>query len=375
MKEHYTIMLIPEQEKNIISFRLPPILFKSFSFVFVVLIIVTGILAYDYKQILDQVYENKNLAIENRKLRDQLTIFQMKINTLSDDLSRIQTFEKKLRIITGIEKNRFLGAPPPSAPQEIDNWQNEGRQNAGALEKGQNDLLNKSSEIRPSSSSSPDSPLMSEDQKTSPEYKKLKNLYETQLARAFGVNLKNAYGKNTLMTKRSFLLATPFAEFDYKHSLLKKGAEKLEVNIHKIDQFLLDRESFIKSTPTILPTAGWITSYYGPRKSPYSGRMKMHEGIDIGARPGTTILAPADGVVGYAGHKPGFGKLVRIDHGYGIETIFGHAQKTMVRSGEKVKRGMVIAAVGSTGLSTGPHLHYEVRVNGIAVDPLYFILD
>ena len=109
--------------------------------------------------------------------------------------------------------------------------------------------------------------------------------------------------------------------------------------------------------------------------SPYSHRLKMHEGLDFGARPGTPIYAPADGVVIYSGKKPGFGNTLSIDHGYGLETIYAHAKSLNVKKGQQVKRGYLIAQVGNTGYSTGPHLHYEIRVNGIPVDPLYYILD
>ena len=101
----------------------------------------------------------------------------------------------------------------------------------------------------------------------------------------------------------------------------------------------------------------------------------MHEGLDVGAPYGTPVHSPADGIVTFSGEKAGFGKFVQVDHGYGIETIYAHNQSLTVRAGQKVKRGALLAAVGNTGHSTGPHLHYEVRVNGIAVDPLYFILE
>ncbi len=101
----------------------------------------------------------------------------------------------------------------------------------------------------------------------------------------------------------------------------------------------------------------------------------MHEGIDVGAPSGTAIVAPADGVVTYSGAKPGFGNFVQIDHGYGVVTIYGHASSLNVKKGQKVVRGDRIATVGNTGYSTGPHVHYEVRVNGTPVDPLYYTLN
>jgi murein DD-endopeptidase MepM/ murein hydrolase activator NlpD len=109
--------------------------------------------------------------------------------------------------------------------------------------------------------------------------------------------------------------------------------------------------------------------------SPYAGRIKMHEGLDVGAPIGTPIVAPADGVVTFSGPKPGFGNFVQLDHGYGVETIFGHASTLAVKKGQKISRGDKIATVGNTGYSTGPHVHYEVRVNGTPVDPLYYVLN
>ena len=101
----------------------------------------------------------------------------------------------------------------------------------------------------------------------------------------------------------------------------------------------------------------------------------MHNGIDIAAAPGSPIVAPADGIVSFAGYDPGYGKLVSIDHGYGVVTRFGHTSQIFVEVGQKVSRRDVIASVGNTGRSTGPHLHYEVRVNNIPVDPYNYVLD
>ena len=101
----------------------------------------------------------------------------------------------------------------------------------------------------------------------------------------------------------------------------------------------------------------------------------MHEGLDIGASIGTPILAPADGTITFSGKKAGFGNFVQIDHGYGIESVYAHNSSNHVRKGDIVNRGQLIAKVGNTGNSTGPHLHYEIRVNGTPVDPFYYILD
>ncbi len=101
----------------------------------------------------------------------------------------------------------------------------------------------------------------------------------------------------------------------------------------------------------------------------------MHEGLDIAAAHGKDVMAPADGTVIFAGLEGGYGNVLVIDHGYGVKTRYGHLSKVEVRAGDRVHRGDLIGAVGNTGRSTGPHLHYEVRVNGLPENPRKFILD
>ncbi len=137
----------------------------------------------------------------------------------------------------------------------------------------------------------------------------------------------------------------------------------------EVRNLLNDKHSLASATPRGWPTKGWLTSYFGMRSSPYTGRRKMHEGLDIAANTGTRVTATADGVVVKATTEPGFGKVVMIDHGYGYRTIFGHNSKILVKAGTRVKRGDKIAEVGNTGRSTGSHLHYEVRLNGVPIDP------
>lgn len=130
------------------------------------------------------------------------------------------------------------------------------------------------------------------------------------------------------------------------------------------------------STPSIWPTKGAITSRFGPRVSPFTGKKALHAGVDIGAPSGTEVRSPASGKVVVAAYDGRMGKFIRIDHGYGIETTYGHLSKIHVKYGDKVHRGDLIGLVGSTGkFSTGPHLHYQVAVNDTVVDPVHYILD
>ncbi len=147
------------------------------------------------------------------------------------------------------------------------------------------------------------------------------------------------------------------------------------VSFQQLDEFFKNQKSLLSSTPSIWPTRGWVTSGFGMRKSPFTGLKEKHHGWDIGARMGSSIRTTADGVVVLAGRKSGYGKMVEVDHGYGITTRYGHNSKNLVKVGDRVKRGALIGMVGSTGRSTGPHLHYEVLLNGVSVNPKNYIFE
>jgi murein DD-endopeptidase MepM/ murein hydrolase activator NlpD len=135
------------------------------------------------------------------------------------------------------------------------------------------------------------------------------------------------------------------------------------------------QRNLLASTPAIRPTSGWTTSRFGRRVSPFTGRKELHKGVDIANREGTVILATANGVVSYAGKKGAMGNIMVIDHGHGIVTRYAHLSKSLKKRGEKVKRGDIIAQMGNSGRSTGPHLHYEVHLNGVPVNPAKYILN
>ena len=133
------------------------------------------------------------------------------------------------------------------------------------------------------------------------------------------------------------------------------------------------KRNLLACTPAIRPTNGWISSKFGYRKSPFTSLKELHKGIDFAAPKGTPVIATADGVVTFSGTKGLLGKLVVIDHGHGLVTRYGHNSKIFKKRGDKVKRGDIIAEVGSTGRSTGPHVHYEVRLNGVPINPSRYI--
>jgi murein DD-endopeptidase MepM/ murein hydrolase activator NlpD len=134
------------------------------------------------------------------------------------------------------------------------------------------------------------------------------------------------------------------------------------------------QKHIMNSTPSLLPTEGHISSGFGWRINPLGGGPQFHTGIDINAEQGTNIYATADGVVIIAGMTGGYGNEVRINHGLGFTTLYAHCSQIFVTVGQEVKRGDLIAAVGCTGWATGPHLHYEVRINNVPVDPMAYIV-
>lgn len=156
---------------------------------------------------------------------------------------------------------------------------------------------------------------------------------------------------------------------------LEVATHRQETDFTSLLGVLEGQKNLLASTPAIRPVEGWITSKFGYRTSPFTGKKEFHKGIDIAHRIGTPIVATANGVVTFSGSKGLLGKVVVIDHGHGIITRYGHLQQTIKKRGEKVKRGDIIAQMGNSGRSTGPHLHYEVRLNGIQVNPSKYILN
>jgi murein DD-endopeptidase MepM/ murein hydrolase activator NlpD len=156
---------------------------------------------------------------------------------------------------------------------------------------------------------------------------------------------------------------------------LSAEATRQEQSLQELQAYFQDQKSLLASTPSVWPARGWVTSDFGQRLDPYTADRVMHQGLDIAAPHGKEVFAPSDGTVVFAGLEGGYGNVLVIDHGYGIKTRYGHLSRLMVKAGDRIKRGALIAAVGNTGRSTGPHLHYEVRVNGIPQNPRKFILE
>jgi len=148
-----------------------------------------------------------------------------------------------------------------------------------------------------------------------------------------------------------------------------------ERSFRELKTLLEEKRSLLASTPTIWPVKGLVTAGYGYRHSPFTGQREMHEGLDVGAPHGTAIVATADGVVSFSGPLSAFGNVVFINHGHGFTTFYAHNSSNRVKEGQMVKRGEVVAYIGTSGRTTGPHVHYEVQFNGVTVNPMKYIID
>lgn len=294
------------------------------------LVIVAGVV--DYVGLLAQSVENKRLKAENAQMVGQLQVIEGKVSALENSLERVKSFTTKLKLITNIDSedrnlNLSMGAQP--APnQEVEDFEQP--------------MANR--------------PPLHELEKEDAEFTQKKPLNEL----------------------RGELSTQPGRDYQVLAIRIDKAIQETslrEQSVIDLWEVLSERQSLLAATPNIRPARGWGTSRYGYRISPFSGKPAFHAGIDIAAAPGSPVFAPGDGVVSYTGYDDGYGKLVTIDHGYGVTTRFGHLSQAYVQVGQRVSRWDVIASVGSSGRSTGPHLHYEVRVNGVPRNPMLYILD
>lgn len=295
-------MVIPNITGKFRSFSIPSYLLKGIFFTSLILICIAVFLFNQYMDMTENISELKKLRKETREQAIEIQKFSQEFKNLEIKMTRLQTLDKKLRIITSLEKPKdkttLVGIGGPTGSEFSD--------------------LN----------------TVSENQQ-----KEMIHLMQEELKQ------------------------------------LKTDVSKQELSFLELEGFLRDQKSLLSSTPAIWPTRGWLTSTFGYRKSPFTGKREMHKAIDIATRLGTPIFATADGVVIKTGMDRYLGKYVEIDHGYGFVTKYAHNSRVLVRVGQKVKRWQRIANVGNTGRSTGSHVHYEVKVNGIPVNPLRYIID
>lgn len=333
----YTVLIASNRHGETLKLRIRASWLKAFGFLAFCGLLLAATAALDYMGLLLQAHENRVLKTENEGLKKQFQVAEEKLSSLESSLERIQNFTKKLNLITNIEdeeRTLKLAMNPGSRP-------------GGTL-----DSDTASSEPAPVSRL-PSSEFMIRDPQP--------------VDRPFTDERSGELG-----TVRES--ARDYASLSVRIDRALKQSQLREQGVLQLWDSLSERQSLLLATPSIKPARGWYTSRFGYRVDPFNNRPVMHAGLDMAAPPGTPVYAPADGVVSYVGFESGYGKLISIDHGYGVVTRYGHNSRVFVEQGQKIHRWDVISAVGSTGRSTGAHLHYEVRIHGIAVDPINYIL-
>jgi hypothetical protein len=292
---------------------------------FVVLI---GLVAvWDYWRLRADNVELAGLRVEALEQREKIAVFQNRLDQVDEQIEKVTDLERKVRIIANLPGTAGVGGedlaelapqgevvgPPVGVP--VDRTQPpEGRDGQGGDE--------------------PYSPLGDD---------------------VSGIEVLDVLGSQAIE--------------------LVGGAGERADSLEVLLEQLADKRQRLVSMPSIWPAKGWLTSRFGPRVSPFTGRRQVHGGIDIAAASGTSIHAPARGRVVFAGRKGPLGNALVVDHGFGVKTVYGHTKEIHVGTGETVERGQKIAAIGTSGRSTGPHLHYVVEVNGKSRDPLDYIFD
>ncbi len=327
--KNYTILIASNRHGETMKLNLRASWVKAFAFLGFCMVLLSATAALDYIGLLLKANENRVLRSENVTLKKQFTVAEEKLGVLEASLDRIQNFTKKLNLITNVEDDeRGLKLAMTSSRMQ-------GPEAGGPVSRLP------SSEFMIREPPAMEKPVADE---------------------------KNGELSVSRDTSRDFASLSVRIDRALRESQLR------EQGVLQLWDSLSERQTLLLSTPSIKPSRGWYTSRFGYRVDPFTNRAEMHAGLDMAAPSGTPVYAPADGVVSYVGYEGGYGKLVSIDHGYGVVTRYGHNSRVFVEQGQKVHRFDVISAVGTTGRSTGSHLHYEVRIHGIAVDPLNYIL-
>ena len=307
----FTLMVVPERSSLVRRYRFTKTMLKVAFGSALVALVAFGLMVWMAGSVPRLSEENTRLKGENLELKQRLQRVAHQLSHISDTLDRVERFDAKLRAITQLnDPDRHIAMGPVS------------RRDMAAVQGGDPGEAPLSEEVLD----------LGPAEEVSPEL------------------------------------------IDLKIENLHDEARRRERSLRELQEVLADQRSLLRSLPSVWPVRGWVTSGFGPRVSPWTGERAMHEGIDVATAQGAPILSPADGVVVFSGTRGGYGKMLIVDHGYGVETRFGHNQENLATVGQKVARGQNIATVGNTGRSTGPHLHYEVRLNGIPENPQRYIL-
>jgi murein DD-endopeptidase MepM/ murein hydrolase activator NlpD len=192
---------------------------------------------------------------------------------------------------------------------------------------------------------------------------------------AIAAGVADLFSENADNSRAGIGSGGPLDRLSAAPETLVRRQEQLDQQLAKVERKLSEQALMLSHTPVVAPVIGVITDGFGPRLDPVTRRPAFHDGLDISVAIGTVVTAPADGVVVFADRESGYGRMLKINHGYGYTTVYGHLERFLVKEGAKVTRGQPIGKVGMSGRTTGPHLHYEVWKDGEKQNPLHYILD
>ena len=314
-KKSYTILIVSQKAAQAKKFFLSPLMLKIGALALGVIIVVSAFIIYDYVVYKKQVAELNGLRTETLSQQEEIRSFMEKIALLEEQLNKLKEMERQ------VERD-----------------------------------LKEINELKKT-------------KKGSPVIPRKKTFNETKEA---GKEISSfRQGTVSILEKERPQLVSRLHQDLLE---LRREAFQRELTLNELKEFLLEQKLFLLSIPSLWPVFGHITSGFGDNRPPSLSRgTRFHQGVDISAPPGTPILAPADGVVSYIGREWDYGLMVCIDHGHGFSTAYGHLKELAVRAGDKVKSGQVIGTVGLSGVSSGPHLHYEVRIQGNPVNPARYL--
>jgi len=311
MNRYFTLMVVPDRSSHVRRYRVATNAVLAVLVTSLVFAGGLGVASVHYGRVVGRAAEATKLREENVALKEQLQLVAEKVASLDLQLERVERFDQKLRAITSLSDPERNLAIGPL-----------GKPVGG----------------------DPSSPAA--------------------IAAIAGAATGIGTGG-----------PAPVDELEGRLEKLVGEATRNERSLSELARYFEDQKNLLASTPSIWPARGWMTSEFGSRSDPYTGESTMHRGLDIANAVGTPIIAPADGLVVFASMEGGYGKALVIDHGYGVKTRYAHLSDFHVKVGDRVRRGQKVAALGNTGRSTGPHLHYEVRVNGIPENPLKYVLE
>lgn len=338
MDKSYTILLVPDRDAKVKKIRVEHrALVRAAVGASVVVIGFVGMLAH-YFNVVGKVAENGVIRAENLELQNRWREAEQKFAHINDELDRVKRLNSNLRHITQLnDPDRKIAVATPEAQGMLPEFVGGGVATEPA---------------------------------------------QSGMGGVGGVSKPGSGGEGRMMADGEaphgpHAAVPPEGDGDLLGQLdeLSKKVKAQEGEARALKSYFEDQQALLASAPSTWPVRGWVTSDFSVRLDPYTGERVMHEGLDIAANVGTSVHAPADGTVVFAGVEGGYGHVLVVDHGYGLKTRYGHLSRIDVKVGEKVHRGQQMAAVGNEGRSTGPHLHYEVRVNGVADNPRKFILE